>query len=70
MSSATQQFEFFIGRYDSTIAASRRPATDLLRQIIPSAHGLVYDNDNALVIGVSPSEQESQRVLSIAACPR
>jgi hypothetical protein len=38
-----------------------------MRSRLPTAHELVYDNYNFLVIGYSPTERPSDSVLSIAA---
>jgi len=65
-----QQLARFLGKYDRAIAASARAALTRLRQRIPGAQVLVYDNYNALAVGFGPSERASEAVLSIAVYPR
>ncbi len=41
-----------------------------LRDLLPGAIEMVYDNYNALVIGFGPTEKASNAILSIALYPR
>ena len=41
-----------------------------MRQLLPGAVEMVYDNYNALVIGYSPTERPSDAILSIVIWPR
>jgi hypothetical protein len=69
-SSPDDQLEGFIERYNPEIGALARAALAKLRERIPGAYQLVYDNYNALAIGFGPSERASEAVLSIALYPR
>lgn len=65
-----QQLEVFIDRYTAEVATAMRQALRHLRQRVPGATELVYDNYNALAVGFGPSERAAECVLSIAAYPR
>jgi hypothetical protein len=52
------------------IAKLARAAIAKLRKRLKGATQLVYDNDNALVIGFVPTDRPSDVVLSIALYPR
>jgi hypothetical protein len=68
--SPEQQLERFIDRYSPEIASLAREALAKLRERLPGAVQLVYDNFNALVIGFGPSQRASDAVLSVAMYPR
>jgi hypothetical protein len=59
-----------MARYTPEIAATARAALVRLRRQVPGAVELVYDNYNALVVGLGPSERASEAVMSIALYPR
>jgi hypothetical protein len=65
-----EQLESFISRYTPEVAACARRALTRMRQRLPGAVELVYDNYNALVIGFGPSERASEAIFSIALYPR
>ncbi len=67
---AEDQLELFLGRYTPDVAATGRDAIARLRQRLPEATVLVYDNYNALAVGFAPSEKASQAILSVALYPR
>lgn len=67
---ADDQLDGFIARFSDKVAGETRAAVARMRQILPGATLLVYDNYNALAIGFGPSEQTSRIVFSIAVYPR
>jgi hypothetical protein len=64
------QLTSFLARYSPEIRAVTWSAYRKLRQRLPGATVLVYDNFNALVIGFGASERASEAVLSLALYPR
>jgi hypothetical protein len=60
----------FLATYSPHVAALGRAAYKKMRQLLPGAFELVYDNYNALVIGFSPTERPSDAIFSIALYPR
>lgn len=68
---ATQaQLEGFIARFTPEIADRVRAARAVLRQRLPGATELAYDNYNALAIGYGPGAKTSEAVFSLAIYPR
>ena len=70
MSTPPAQLETFIKKFTPAVAADARASLKRMRQLVPSAVELVYDNYNALAIGFAPSERASESVMSIAVFPR
>jgi hypothetical protein len=68
--SSAKQLAGFIARFNPPIAALARAARAKLRQRLPGATEMVYDNYNALVIGYSPTERPSDAVVSIVVYPK
>jgi len=68
--SATQQLQRFIDKFDLKNAALIRSVRKALRERLPTAHELVYDNYNFFVIGYSSSERPSDCLVSIAAAAK
>jgi hypothetical protein len=68
--SAEKQLEGFIDKYAPEIGAAARASLRKLRKLVPGALVLVYDNYNALAIGLSPTERASDVVVSLALYPR
>ena len=62
-----QQLAGFIEKFDSKNAALIRSVRKVLRQRLPTANELVYDNYNFFVIGYCSTERPSDCILSIAA---
>ena len=60
----------FLAKYTPEIAEQLRATRAKLRAMFPRGYELVYDNYNALVFGISPSEQTSDAVMSIAGYPK
>jgi hypothetical protein len=64
---AAQQLNRFIARFEPREQALIRACRRVLRQRLPGAFELVYDNYNFFVIGYGPTERPSEAVLSLAA---
>jgi Domain of unknown function (DU1801) len=67
---AKAQFATFLARFTPDVASEARKAIARMRQIVPGASELVYDNYNALVVGFAPNERPSDAVFSLAIFPR
>ncbi len=59
----------FLDKYDPDIAADARTAMQRLRDRLPAADAIIYDNYNGLVMGFSPNERPSDAILSLLALP-
>jgi len=68
--SAQRQLDDFLSRYTPEICALAEAAIAKLRERLPGAVQLVYDNYNALVVGFGKSEHASDAVFSIALYPK
>lgn len=68
--SAEQALAGFIAKYSPDVAVLATAALRKMRQRLPSAVQLVYDNYNALAIGFGPTDRTSDAVFSIAVWPR
>lgn len=66
----TAQLAALIAKYSPAVSAQGRAALKRLRQLVPGAVELVYDNYNFLVIGFGPSERPSEAVLSLVFAPK
>ncbi|HTU83135.1 MAG TPA: hypothetical protein VMF61_13455 [Candidatus Acidoferrales bacterium] len=69
-SSPKRELERFIDRYSPEIAARARAVLAKIRQRLPGAVELVYDNTNALVVGFGASERASDAAFSVALYPK
>jgi hypothetical protein len=65
-----KQLADFLGKFDPMVAALARGTLSKLRNRLPGAFELVYDNYNALAIAFSPTDTSSAAVFSIAVYPR
>ena len=65
-----RQLVKFMARYTPEVARVATNARRKLRQLLPGAVELIYDNYNALVVGFGPTERASDAILSIALYPR
>jgi hypothetical protein len=61
------QLAGFIAKFSPEMATLIRALRGKMRQRLPHAFELVYDNYNFFVIGYSPTERPSEAVFSIAA---
>lgn len=68
--SPARQLTGFLARYTLEIRKSAQAALRRMRQLVPGAVELVYDNYNALVIGFGPTEKTSDATFSVALYPR
>jgi hypothetical protein len=64
------QLDGFIAKYSPDVAKLGRAAIARMRELLPAAYVLVYDNYNALAVGFAPSERTSAAVFSIVLYPR
>ena len=60
----------FTGRYSSEIEAQLSEARSGLRSLFPRGYELVFDNYNALVFAISPTERAADAFVSVAGYPR
>ena len=65
-----RQIAAFLARYDPAISRLASDARARLRERMPTAMDLVYDNYNALVFGYGPNERASEAIISLALYPR
>jgi len=65
-----RQLARFMARYTPDIRALANDALDKMRERLPGAIELVYDNYNALVVGFGPTDRASDALFSIALYPR
>jgi len=68
--SPERQLAGFIAKYTPAVGRLARAVLGKMRQRLPGAVELVYDNYNALVVGFGPTERASDAVFSIALYPR
>ena len=61
------QLASFIDKFDPPVAAHIRACRTEMRQLLPHAVEMVYDNYNFFVMGYGASERASEAILSIAA---
>ena len=64
------QISTFLRKYTPAVEAQLREARTRLRAMFPRGFELVYDNYNALVFGISPTERTSDAFISVAGYPR
>lgn len=67
---AEKQLADFLAKYSPEIAALAQATLAKMRERLPGAVELVYDNYNALAIGFGPNEKASDAIFSIALYPR
>ena len=67
---AEKQLAGFMGRYTPEIRAVANAALMKMRERLPGAVELVYDNYNALVIAFGTTDRASDALFSIALYPR
>jgi hypothetical protein len=70
VASADAQLATFIGKFSPAVADLANALLPKMRERVPGATELVYDNYNALAIGFGPSEKTSHAIFSIALYPR
>ena len=67
---AQRQLDEFLSRYAPDVRALGEAAIAKMRERLPGAVQLVYDNYNALVVGFGSSERASDAAFSIALYPK
>jgi hypothetical protein len=65
-----RQLDSFLAKYDQAIAAFARRVLVKMRERLPGAVAMVYDNYNGLVIGFGPNDRPSLAIFSIVLFPR
>ena len=60
----------FVDRYTPAIAAQLRDARQRLRAHFPRGVEMVFDNYNALVFGIGPTDRTRESFISIAGYPK
>jgi len=68
--SPEEQLAAFIAEYTPEIAALADAACKRMREMLPGAFELVYNNYNALAIGFSPTKSSRDALFSIVLYPR
>jgi hypothetical protein len=69
-SAIESQIAGFLRKYSPVIEAQLREARTRLRALFPRGFELVYDNYNALVFSISPTERTSDAFISVAGYPK
>ena len=65
-----EQIAEFIGKYTPELQLQLGQCRTKFRSLFPHGYELVFDNYNALVFAISPSERSSEALVSIAAYPK
>jgi hypothetical protein len=65
-----KQLASFLAKYSPDIRSLASAVLKKMRERLPGAIELVYDNYNALVIGFGPTDRASDALFSIALYPR
>jgi hypothetical protein len=68
--SLATQLAGFIAKYTPAVGALARAALAKMRKRLPGAVQMMYDNYNALVVGLGPAARASDAVFSIVLYPR
>jgi hypothetical protein len=68
--SAKQQLAHFISEFSPEIASLARAALSIMRDRLPGAYELVYDNAYALVVGFGPTPRPSEAIFSVVIYPK
>ena len=64
------RIEAFVSKYTPAIAAQLRDARRRLRAHFPRGVEMVFDNYNALVFGIGPTDHSRESFISIAGYPK
>ncbi len=68
-STPAAQLAGFMAKYTPAMAREGRAALRRMRQLVPGAVQMVYDNWNGLVVGFGPNDRASDAVVSILLVP-
>ncbi len=64
------RIDSFLAKYTPAVEARLREARGELRSLFPRGFELVFDNYNALVFAISPTERASDAFISVAGYPK
>ncbi len=67
---AEKELDGFPARFEPEAEALGQAAVSWMKQRLPGAVEMVYDNDNALVAEFGPTERLSDALFSVAVYPR
>ncbi len=70
MNEVERRIAAFVDKYTPTIAAQLRDARRRLRARFPRGVEMVFDNYNALVFGIGPTDRSRDSFISIAGYPK
>ena len=70
MNDTEARIDAFVAKFTPAIAAQLRDARQRLRARFPRGVEMVFDNYNALVFGIGPTEQSRDSFISIAGYPK
>ena len=70
MTATERRIEAFVAKYAPAIAAQLRDARQRLRAHFPRGVEMVFDNYNALVFGIGPTDRSRESFISIAGYPK
>ena len=70
MDDTERRIATFVDRYTPAIAAHLRDARQRLRAHFPRGVEMVFDNYNALVFGIGPTDQSRDSFISVAGYPK
>jgi hypothetical protein len=70
MNATERRIAGFIDKYAPEIAAQLRDARQRLRAHFPRGVEMVFDNYNALVFGIGPTERTRESFISVAGYPK
>ena len=70
MPDTERRIETFVAKYTPAIAAQLRDARRRLRARFPRGVEMVFDNYNALVFGIGPTDSSRDSFISIAGYPK
>ena len=70
MNEVERRIAAFLDKYTPTIATQLRDARQRLRARFPRGVEMVFDNYNALVFGIGPTDQSRDSFISIAGYPK
>jgi len=65
-----EQLDSFIAKFTPEVGAIAQAAFAKMRERLPGAIVMVYDNYNALAIGFGPTDRASEAICSLALFPR
>ena len=70
MDDTERRIDAFVAKYTPAIATQLRDARRRLRSRFPRGVEMVFDNYNALVFGIGPTDQSRESFISVAGYPK